>query len=119
MVKSKKEIVEMVIDLRNRIEDKKNLIKKVIDLRDKAYAHKDPNATLTNVVSNEIHELVSFAGELHNSLNIAVFNTETRFDYADDWNIDFVLFHMNESRIKDQEEYLRKIGKLKDRESEG
>ncbi|QMW00811.1 hypothetical protein [Spirosoma foliorum] len=109
-VKSRYDIVSLVVAVRNLMNVHKDLINRVIGLRDQVYAHIDNNPKTQSVSLDEIKILVELANEIHNLIRFRIFFWQTMFDYVRDWSIDPVLWKMSELRRIDLDELKRKKG---------
>lgn len=108
IIKSKEDILTISRQIRTSLDVDKDLIMKVLTLRDKVYAHTDPTPTPFNISSNEWTQLIKNAGSIYNTFNYKLFFNTTLFEEVRDWDIDYVFFHMSNSKIKDLEEQHKK-----------
>jgi len=98
--KSRKEIEQAVNEIRNELKKHEVVIDKVITARDKVYAHRDPNAKVKGVTSDELKELVDLSAYIFNNTRGKLFDINTMFTGTSDWDVDFVLREASENRKK-------------------
>ena len=108
-IETKSDFMGMIESLRIMLKSKQEIIDRLIELRDRAYAHKDPNSSASNLTFENLVELVNLSNQIYNRINRLIYFEETDFDMMESWDIGYILFHMNESFLRDEEDYRAKI----------
>ncbi|MCX2742158.1 hypothetical protein [Pontibacter anaerobius] len=108
--KDRAELKSFASQLKSSFDDKAELISKVIELRNNIYAHKGTDNQVKAVTLDELKELCDFLTNAFNDFWLKTFFQQA-YITAEDWNINYVLFHCNESMEWDEKERIRKITK--------
>jgi hypothetical protein len=108
--KDRAELKSFASQLKKSFEDKAELIGKVINLRNNIYAHQGTDNQVRAVTFDELKELCVYLTKAYNDFWLKTFFQQA-YITAEDWNINYVLFHCNESMKWDERERIRKITK--------
>lgn len=111
--KSRNDVKSSLFYVREKLSQNKQLIDKAIAARDKVYAHTDPNPNVELVKIHELEQLVDLASELLHFFEFHFFFKTTYLKDLTDWDIDYVLWYMSETRKADEDERKAKIAGLK------
>ncbi|MBI1286563.1 MAG: hypothetical protein GC178_03200 [Flavobacteriales bacterium] len=91
VVRSKKEIIERIVELEKELDQKKHVIERLDTLRHTVYAHSDTNPSKEYVKWSEMEDLVQFAERIFNQIRGGIDGANMNFDKNLDWRVKEVI----------------------------
>lgn len=108
-IKSRKELKEEAIKIKNLLVHHHDLIDKIIVLRNIAYAHKEPDAEFILLKMEELQTLTELSSEIYNRIIGKVDGSEIGFSFVTGWEVDAIINQL----AKGRELYNEKLESLK------
>jgi hypothetical protein len=102
--KTKNDIQRAVKFYKEQISNNKKIISKIVRARHNLYAHKAPNPNVPFISIDEIQGLIELSNEIYQKLSFGIFYSSPQITETHAWDVDPILFHMNESYKADRRE---------------
>jgi len=102
--KTKSDIQTVIEFYEEKIANNSKSINKIVRARHNLYAHKAPNPNVPEISIDELEKLLELANEIYQVLFFGIFYSSPQITETQEWDINPVLFHMNESYKDDRTE---------------
>ncbi|MCF8226686.1 MAG: hypothetical protein K9J30_12485 [Bacteroidales bacterium] len=109
---NKSQVRNAIPPLLNELKDKKDLIERIKTLRDRMYAHTDPIKELPDVPALEMKMMSEIAERVYNYLMKSMFNKTFLFEMNSEWKVGHIIEILAQKK-KEELEAIRKTSKNK------
>jgi hypothetical protein len=89
--RSRKDVLNEIKSIRNRLLQHKNTIDNIILVRDKVCAHTDPTIHLPVIAHDELEAIVLLANEIYNTLFGKIFDRYFDLARTADWDLRYII----------------------------